>query len=129
MKLPLVCAISATLLISSCATILNSGDQTVRINSNLPAEVQITNAKGELVSTMTAPGSVSLSKQDAPYEVVVSAQGYSTQTVVLDSKTTGSFWGNLIIGGGIGMIVDYINGTMWMLNNDSIEIQFVSNFN
>ncbi len=122
-------ALFVAFTLSSCATIMNKGPQVVQINSDKPADVEITNAAGVVVANLSAPGSVELSKSDAPYQVQVTAAGYDPQTVSLEKRLAGHFWGNLLFGGLIGMAVDYSTKTQWMLENDSVNIRFIEPIN
>ena len=48
--------------------------------------------------------------------------GYETAEVALTPKMSGWYWGNLLIGGLIGMLaVDPATGSMWNIAPDKIE--------
>jgi uncharacterized protein YceK len=111
------------LIVAGCATIMKGSDQEVRINST-PSQAQVT------VKTMagvnfwegSTPAHVKLAKKNE-YVVTISMQGYKESTVnVTHSGIEGWFWGNLICGGVIGIVVDAVNGAMHKLAPEEISV-------
>jgi hypothetical protein len=62
---------------------------------------------GEISST---PGSIQLSKSGKDLAVTCSKTGYQTATIVQSPDFSGTTFGNIIIGGGIGAIADAASG-------------------
>jgi hypothetical protein len=56
------------------------------------------------------------------YTVRFELDGYRTDEVVIRSEMSGWYWGNLVFGGLIGMlVVDPLTGSMWNLSPDKLD--------
>lgn len=112
-----------TVGISSCATIFGKSKYPVSISSTPPAAsiLIINNKKQDTVFRGTTPSIVKLKAsngyfQRATYTIKISAAGYSEQTISLKATINGFYFGNLLIGGLLGMlVVDPLTGRMWVL--------------
>lgn len=111
-----------TILMSGCASIVSKNIYPVSFNSNPPgAKIVITNGNGLEVYSGETPVVVELSSKDsffsgATYKIVLSKKGYDEKTIVIQSKLDGWYFGNILFGGLIGMIiVDPATGAMWAL--------------
>jgi len=110
------------LTLTSCASIFSSNTYPVAITSS-PDHVNftITNQAGEIVHSGLTPQTVTLKSSPkyftkARYTIRYEKAGYGTQEVPLTAAIDGWYWGNLLIGGVIGMmIVDPLTGSMWKL--------------
>ncbi|MDE2598465.1 MAG: hypothetical protein KGL40_02450 [Rhodocyclaceae bacterium] len=99
--------------LSACASVTQPGIQTIsvrtvcegRLVSN--ASCLLKNDKGEW--SVGSPGSVSISKS---YEglLVRCQKGSSKGENVYVSKNNGGTWGNILIGGGVGYLIDTQSG-------------------
>lgn len=122
-------AIAAPLLFSSCATIFGKSSYPVSINSNPSgATVSITDKKGKEVYKGASPATVTLKSgagffSKAEYQVKISSPGYAEQVIPVNYKLNGWYFGNLLIGGFLGMlIVDPATGAMWKLDTPPINV-------
>jgi hypothetical protein len=122
-------AIAAPLLFSSCATIFGKSSYPVSINSNpAGATVSITDKKGKEVYKGASPATVTLKSgagffSKAEYQVKISSTGFAEQVIPVNYKLNGWYFGNLLIGGVIGMlIVDPATGAMWKLDTPPINV-------
>jgi hypothetical protein len=120
-------AIALPLLFSSCATIFGKSSYPVAIDSNPSgATVSITDKKGKEVYKGASPATVMLKSgagffSKAEYQVKVSLNGYAEQIIPVNYKLNGWYFGNLLIGGVLGMlIVDPATGAMWKLDTPPI---------
>ena len=59
---------------------------------------------------MTSPGSVTVNKSTGDMTVECKKEGNLAGQEMLVSKANGSVWGNILLGGGIGYIVDRNTG-------------------
>jgi len=57
------------------------------------------------------PGSASVRKGDGPMSIVCKKDGYKPAVMSVDETITGATFGNIILGGGIGVLVDAASGT------------------
>ena len=121
----LSCVISA-LFAYSCATIIHGSDQEINITSEPgSAQILITTAKGNVtVWEGTTPALIELPREDE-YKVTVSLEGYEAGEVYIDQKLSTAFWGNILCGGVIGIIVDLSNGAAYDLEPEQIHVSLV----
>ncbi|MBI3004815.1 MAG: PEGA domain-containing protein [Ignavibacteriales bacterium] len=110
-------------LFVGCATIMKGSDQQVRINSTpASAKVMIKTTGGMTVFEGTTPAMTKISRKNE-YTVTVSLEGHKDATVnIMKESIEGWFWGNLLCGGVIGIIVDASNGAMHHLSPDEISV-------
>lgn len=114
-------------ILSSCASIVSKTTYPLMINSNPSgAAVTITNKKGKEIYKGTSPAVVPLKSgagyfSRAEYQVKFNMKGYEERIVPVNFKLNGWYFGNLFIGGVLGMlIVDPITGAMWRLETQYI---------
>jgi hypothetical protein len=134
MKLTLPRSISFLLIASlaalcGCASIVDGGrTKAVNISSvPLGAQIVITNDRtGVGIFKGTTPATVMLGRSDgffkgASYTVSVSMGGYATTSVHIQTKIDGWYFGNIVFGGLIGMvIVDPATGAMYTLPKEQV---------
>ncbi|MEH6566845.1 MAG: hypothetical protein V7756_16060 [Halopseudomonas sp.] len=121
-KLALAASVSATLFVSGCASIVSDSQYPVVVKSEPPgAEYQIRNRSGSVIHQGTTPSTVTLKAGDgyfrgARYNLQFTKDGYEQQSQTLDSSMDGWYWGNVLIGGAIGLLlVDPVTGAMYKL--------------
>ena len=110
------------LLFSSCASIVSKSQWPVSLTSS-PAgcQVAVKNSSGVAIHQATTPSIVTLPSsagffQAAQYQVEFSKKGLPTQTVPLSANLNGWYFGNILFGGPLGiLIVDPASGAMWKL--------------
>jgi hypothetical protein len=120
-----ITAVSISLLFSSCATLFNQSVQPVQINSN-PSGLtfKVTNSSNELISTGVTPTSINLKTsagymRPESYTIVFSKKGKDFGRQNLTASISGWYFGNILIGGLIGLvIVDPLTGAMFTLQDD-----------
>jgi len=116
---------STLLMVSGCASIVSDSSYPVAIHSTPDASnFTITNRSGVMVHSGITPTIVTLKAgagyfKSETYNIKVSKEGYTDKTFVLTSSLDGWYWGNILVGGLIGMlIVDPITGAMYKLPAD-----------
>ena len=80
--------------------------------------VVIQNKKGETVAAVNAPAVVELDRGykyfwPARYTATVEAPGYRSEQFEIKSKLNPWTYGNIVLGGPIGLVVDDATGAMW----------------
>lgn len=119
---------------SSCATIIGKSKYPFTVATKPEsATVTIKNRKGEIIAKDKTPFTVKLKSgsgyfKRAKYEAIITLDGYKQQTVSLnfESKLDGWYFGNLIFGAAVGMlIVDPLTGAMYKPTNQYINIELV----
>ena len=118
----------AILILSSCASIVTRSSYSVTINSTPSnALVTITDIRGMTVFSGNTPAVVSLSAsagffQRAEYQIRFSSPGYDDRIISIRASIDGWYWGNILLGGFIGMlIIDPATGAMWRINTTFIN--------
>lgn len=113
--IPVVC-------LTGCASIVGKDVFPVTINSNPDgANIFIQDEKGNKVFNGTTPTTVTLSAGESyfhakSYSITFSKAGYAEQHAVVKATLSGWYFGNILFGGLIGLlIVDPITGKMWKL--------------
>lgn len=112
--------------LTSCASIVSKSSYPVTIASNPPgATFTLKKLNGMAMSTGVTPATIILSSssgyfQPAHYVVEFTRKGV-TQSVPLNASINGWYFGNLLFGTIIGMlIVDPATGAMWRLDDTVI---------
>ncbi len=107
---------------AGCATIVSDSSYPLAVNSNPDgASFTVTNRDGVEVNRGTTPMTVELKAgggyfRAQTYTIVLSKEGFEDQVISVRSSMDGWYWGNIVIGGLIGMlIVDPITGAMFKL--------------
>ena len=108
--------------LSGCASIFSEPIYPVQITSEPSrAKFEIKNEDGDVVYRGTTPETVKLKAaagyfDGELYTIKFSADGYKDSVYTLNSGVEGWYWGNLLIGGVIGMlIIDPATGSMFDL--------------
>jgi hypothetical protein len=123
-----VIIIASAFLFSSCATIFSKSTYPLSINSSpTNAKVSITDKKGKEIFLGNTPTTVKLkagagffSKEE--YQVKFYSPGYDERIVPITFKLDGWYFGNLLIGGVLGMlIVDPATGAMWKIETEFLN--------
>jgi len=101
---------------SGCATIIHGKYQDVRISSNpVDARVQV---DGHYLGQ--TPLMVSLRRKDN-HNVLITLDGYQPYNMTINRKLSGWIVGNVIYGGVLGIAVDAITGSMYILSPSDIN--------
>ncbi|MCD7973189.1 MAG: hypothetical protein LUG18_11090 [Candidatus Azobacteroides sp.] len=116
------------ILCSGCATIFTKSSYPVTIASSpSEAKVTITNKKGVEIYTGYTPTALKLKSSEgyfskAKYQVKFEKEGYETKIVSVDASLEPWYFGNILLGGLIGMlIVDPASGAMYKLDAEFIN--------
>jgi len=124
----LVCIAIVIATLSSCASIVSKSSWPVTFHSNpVGANISITNKKGVEVYSGKTPATMKLKSGSGffgkeSYTIVLNMEGYEAKKITLDCKLNGWYFGNLLFGGLIGLlIVDPATGAMYKLDKDFIE--------
>ncbi|MCC8018833.1 MAG: hypothetical protein LIO85_03555 [Rikenellaceae bacterium] len=117
----------AVFFMQGCASIFTKNSYPVTISSTpAGAEVEIYNKENRLIFTGQTPANTVLNASNGYmskeiYILKFRKPGYKDYEYVLESKLEGWFFGNLVLGGIIGMlIVDPLTGSMYKVPETSI---------
>ncbi len=120
--------ISIIVLLTGCASIVSKSRWPFSVDSDPSgAKVIITNKKGREVFRGRTP-TVTRLKSGAgffakeSYTVKLQLDGYETKEIIVDCKLNGWYFGNILIGGLLGLlIIDPATGAMYRLKQDGIS--------
>lgn len=107
---------------NGCASIFNGNASMLSIMTN-PENATVTikgSQSGEKIVQHT-PCSITLSK-GSDYMVKIDFAGYQSENIIIRRDIAGWFWGNLLLGGVIGMVIDYGTNNMWTHSPSNINI-------
>ncbi|WP_231670504.1 hypothetical protein [Pseudomonas mandelii] len=121
-----VTALTATLLTSGCASIVGDSKYPVNVSSTPSgADFTIKNKDGVVVHNGSTPNTVTLPSgrgyfKGEAYTITFKKAGYADTSATLETSMSGWYWGNLLFGGLIGMlVVDPLTGAMYKLPADA----------
>ncbi|MBD3258582.1 PEGA domain-containing protein [candidate division GN15 bacterium] len=122
-----LCVLLSALLLSfcvlmGCASIIHGTSQEILFQT-IPdgATVSVEDAMGKRYGSCQTPCTLDL-KRKREYKVIINKPGYSEATLVLEKKTDGWIWGNIVFGGIIGLIVDFSNGAAYKLSPSELSV-------
>ena len=116
----------------SCASVMNGTKDELTVNTDPPgANVEIWAGGGsEVIRSGVSPYTTTLPKkndgyfQKKGYYIVANKEGYDTGAYLLSYNISGWYFGNLIFGGPIGLlVVDPLVGGMWKLDTNEVNIK------
>jgi hypothetical protein len=105
------------LALSGCATVVTSTTQSVRLETFDAAGAQVKGARGELSNPggtfhVTTPVQIILRKSASDLQARCSADGQPAEARgVPGSRLGGAIFGNIILGGAIGAVIDHASGS------------------
>jgi len=102
-------AISACLL-TGCASVIGGTSDSITVNSNPPGAVCNLMQNNRNIGQVTTPGGITVKKTKHDIHVTCTKEGYQTASGYLNSDIESSTWGNIILGGGVGWVVDSAAG-------------------
>jgi len=108
-----VACIAITIGATGCATITSGTSQSVMVVTEkdvVDASCELTDKKGGKWYVPETPAAVTVRKGDGPMSVVCRKDGYKVSTLSVDETLAGATFGNIILGGGIGILVDAASG-------------------
>ena len=109
---------ACSIYLCSCASIINTGRQSVPIRSN-PAGATIVINDSTYGKT---PLTLNMKRKKKDRMLVLKMEGYVDYRIQMARTLSGWFFGNLIIGGGIGMIIDAATGCMYNIKPEIIDV-------
>ena len=105
-------ALAAMVLLSACASVTTDTEQTVLVETPevSGASCKLTDSKSREWTVESTPGSALVRKGDGPMNVVCKKEGYEPGTTLVQESLVAMTFGNVLIGGGIGVVIDAASG-------------------
>ncbi len=107
------------LIAAGCATIVHGTKQDVYVTSQPSGAVVRVHG-----TATTTPGIVTLDRKQRRYVLVFEKEGYKPIEIKLRRTLDGWFFGNILFGGIIGIIVDFANGSAYKLTPADVDVIF-----
>ena len=104
---------------TGCATISGSGTtQAISVQTLASDGLEVDGAKCEMTNDVgtwfvTTPGSTIVNRSNKDLKVMCKKTGVDIGTASIVSITKGNMYGNILLGGGIGAIIDHNNGSAY----------------
>ncbi len=104
-------ALASLVALSGCATIMEGTGQSIAISTNPAGATCTVDREGtRLGQVANTPGSIHIDKSKNDLSITCTKPGYATATIAQTPKFVGTTFGNIILGGGIGAVVDASTG-------------------
>ncbi len=113
----------AALSLGGCATVVEGSSQSVAVATQPPGASCVLMREGKnLGAVPSTPGSVHVDKSKNDLTVTCSKEGYQPTTVSYSPTFNGMTFGNIILGGGIGAVVDASTGANYNYADISMSL-------
>ncbi len=101
-----------TIIFTGCATITTGTTQSVFVDTfnAQGANCKSIDAKGREYYWPNTPSATTVQKGDAPMVLTCEKPGFKTTVHTVDETLVGATFGNIILGGGVGILVDAVSG-------------------
>jgi|GEM_PF-2608810 predicted RNA-binding Zn-ribbon protein involved in translation (DUF1610 family) len=107
--------------LTGCATVMTGKYQSISVTSDPPG-VKVRADTGE---TIVTPGKFNLMRNEV-HTLMAECPGYEPQQLKLHNKAQGWVWGNILLGGPVGLIVDCVSGASDELIPKEIHFNFAN---
>ena len=115
--------VAVATLFSSCATIVAGGDPSITISSSVTEPVTITTEK-QTYPNVTLPAVVQVKRKKLDGQRIrIEAENYKFQDIVLRKAVNGWAFGNILLGGIIGLSVDLITNCVSKPTQEEFNIE------
>ena len=114
-----ICLTGVLVMSTGCSTISGSGTtQSLSVQTFAADGENLDGAKCDLVNDegtwfVVTPGSTMVHRSNKDLHVVCKKAGVDVGSANVVSRTKGNMFGNLILGGGVGAIIDHNNGSAY----------------
>ena len=109
----------ATFLTSGCATLLKGSSQGVTVKTEPPGAICELSKKGKSIGIVNpTPGTIQLGKGATALDVGCKKSGYFDSNATMTSSLQGWTFGNLILGGIVGLVVDASSGAAYQYRSE-----------
>jgi len=119
----LVTAVTAALALSACATVISGTDQSIAVATDPPgANCSIDRSGTHIGQVNPTPGSIHLDRSKDDLTLTCSRSGYQEAKLSQSPHFTGATFGNILVGGLVGVVVDAATGANFRYP-DNVTVQ------
>lgn len=104
-----ICVLCLALISQACASVVSDDKSTTYIETD-PENARCELHGQDFKRVINTPNSISLPAEAAPLTIACKAAGYATTTESLDTKADGWIFGNILLGGIVGIVIDAARG-------------------
>jgi len=111
-------AAAVVLLVPGCASVLNESTHPMRVDTLTEsgevingAECSVTNDKGKF--TVKSGDTLNVRRSSKDLDITCNSPGQPAASARAVSRANGGMWGNILLGGAVGAIVDHNKGTAY----------------
>jgi uncharacterized protein YceK len=112
-----VVLLATSLATSGCATVVNGRTQKIGVSSTPTGAMVLIDNQQQVIT----PAAVELAR-DQSHTFHFKKEGYQDDSFVITSGTSGWVWGNVLLGGLVGGVVDFASGSARKLSQDSVHV-------
>lgn len=110
--------ITAFSFLSGCASVTGTPNQSVSVQARSSNGKEVKEAACDFINKrgtwfITTPGTVQIHRSDDDLQVTCRKEGFDNGRASVVSDTKGSMFGNILLGGGIGAVMDHNNGSAY----------------
>ena len=102
--------LAALAMLSGCASIVSGTSQEITITSSPPGADCVVSRQGMMLQQVTTPASPTVQRNRHDLSVACSKSGYVTATQFNNSGVEPWLFGNIFIGGLVGLMIDFSTG-------------------
>lgn len=107
----LFCGLTALVLLSACASVVEGTNQEIVVNTNPQGAACVLNRQDIAIGSVpVTPGAVTIKKTKHDITIVCNKDGFHEATYFNKSDVAGATVGNVILGGGVGWAIDSARG-------------------
>lgn len=111
--------IGALVLSTGCASIMNNGYSGYPVTTDPPGATVVANGV-----TFVGTPLVLAAKRDMPHMIRIEREGCPALDTVVSSRLSGWVWGNLLLGGIIGLMMDLGSEAAYELHPNHLAVQY-----
>lgn len=112
-------AVLSTLFLTGCSTIMTGSTHKMNVTSNVKSAKVYVNG----VYKGNAPAMLELQKANGPFAIKVEAPGYKPYTTIVERRVSEWVFGNIIVGGPVGLAIDYLTGGLYVYDVNTVHGQ------
>jgi len=99
-------------VLAGCSSIVEGSSQEIAVNTTPPGASCSLNRDGQKIATIDkTPGSVTVEKTKDDITVICELDGYQKNDLVNESGTAAATFGNILLGGAVGWVIDSATGS------------------
>ncbi len=104
--------LSATAMLAGCSTITTGTTQLFGVDTPYAdgASCELKDSRGSMWNIAATPGTAEVTKGDGPMTVSCNKAGFKSASIQVEEGLAGMTFGNVLLGGGIGIVVDSVSG-------------------